>query len=148
MHTESSEFMRASARRIFEIASDLERWPEYLPHYRHITVLERDPDGSVVVEMAARRGVIPVSWVSRYRADPSVPQMRFEHLRAFTKGMVVVWDFAERDDGTLVTIRHDLNFRWPPLAPLADLIIGRFFIGGVAPRTLRCFRDICERRTP
>jgi len=39
---------------VFAVASDVERWPEFLPHYRWVRVLERRPGGALV-EMAAWR---------------------------------------------------------------------------------------------
>jgi len=70
--------------------------------------------------------------------------MRFTHLKAFTKGMVVVWKYEQEPNGVRVTIVHDLNFRIPALAPLADLIIGRFFIDYVAHKTLGTFKLLLE----
>ena len=62
-------------------------------------------------------------------------EVRFTHLKAFTKGMHVVWKFTDTPEGVFVEIVHDLNFRVPALAPLADAIIGNFFIDAVAART-------------
>jgi hypothetical protein len=61
--------------------------------------------------------------------------------------MEVVWTFIETPDGVQVTIMHTLNFRIPALAPLADLIIGRFFIGHVAGRTLACMKKHLEKQS-
>ena len=52
----------------------------------------------------------------------------------------------ERADGVLVTIAHDLNFRVKILAPIAEKIIGDFFIGSVANKTLRCMKHYVEAR--
>ncbi|MDQ3657189.1 MAG: hypothetical protein M3457_19215, partial [Chloroflexota bacterium] len=46
---------------IVALAVDTERWPEILPHYRWVTLLEGGGDHKRV-EMAARRGRIPVKW--------------------------------------------------------------------------------------
>ena len=43
-----------------------------------------------------------------------------------------------------VEIVHDLNFRVPALAPLANPVIGGFFIEHVANQTLRCFKQHLE----
>ena len=61
------------------------------------------------------------------------------------KGMVVVWSYVQQEDGVLVTITHDLNFRIPALAPLAEYIIGNHFIDPVAGRTLRTFKELLEK---
>ena len=63
-------------------------------------------------------------------------------MKAFTKGMRVVWTFQEVPDGVLVEIKHDLAFRVKILAPIADKIIGDFFIHHIANKTLRCMPRI------
>ncbi len=124
MHTATSILMNAPRERIFEVAANLEDWPRLLPHYRYIKYLERGPERNVV-EMAAVRDGIPIAWLSEQIIDRANLQVRFTHLRAWTKGMRVVWTFRETPAGVLVEIEHDLKFRFPPLAPLAERIIGR-----------------------
>ena len=143
MHTGNSIIMHAPAEAIFETAANLERWPEILPHYRYIKYLERGTDRNLVV-MAAVRSGIPISWTSEQVIDREKREVRFHHLKAFTKGMRVVWTFKETSAGVLVEIIHDLRFRVPALAPLADLIIGGFFIQHIANRTLRCMKAHLE----
>jgi hypothetical protein len=46
----------------------------------------------------------------------------------------------------LVKIVHDLKFRVKILAPLADKIIGDFFIHNIANKTLRCMKAYVETR--
>lgn len=145
LHTGNSILMRAPRMEIFETAAELSRWPDFLPHYRYIHYYERSPERNVV-KMAAKRSGIPISWVSEQRIDRERCEVRFHHLKAFTKGMDVVWTFEDTPDGVRVSIMHDLDFRVPALAPLADRIIGGFFIGHVAGRTLECMKDYLEGR--
>ena len=147
MNTESRIVIRAPRQRIFDLTSDLSRWPELLPHYRYITYLERGHDRHIV-KMAATRDGIPISWISEQIIDRDRLEIRFRHLRAFTKGMAVVWTFDEQPDGTHVRIVHELNFRIPALAPLAEPIIGGFFIDNIAHKTLRTFKTHLEAPTP
>lgn len=146
MHTGNSILMRAPKERIFETAADLSRWPEILPHYRYIHYFEKSPSRNIV-KMAATRSGIPISWVSEQIIDRDACEVRFIHLKAFTKGMKVVWTFEETAGGVLVKILHDLEFRVPALAPLANKIIGDFFIQHVANNTLRCMKDYLEKTT-
>jgi ribosome-associated toxin RatA of RatAB toxin-antitoxin module len=143
MHTANAIVMNASKLRIFEVAADLEKWPTFLPHYRYIHYLERGANRNVV-KMAARRGNIPVSWVSEEVIDPDKYEVRFRHLKAWTKGMEVVWTFTEQPSGVLVSIAHDLHFRIPPLSPIAEPIIGGFFISYVANQTLKHMKAYVE----
>ncbi|HET9367411.1 MAG TPA: SRPBCC family protein [Candidatus Udaeobacter sp.] len=135
--------MQAPKMSIFETAANLELWPKILPHYRYIRFLECSPNRNVVV-MAARRSGIPISWTSEQIIDRENCEIRFHHLKAWTKGMRVIWTFQETPDGVLVEIMHDLKFRVDLFAPVADKIIGDFFIANIATKTLRCMKAYAE----
>jgi ribosome-associated toxin RatA of RatAB toxin-antitoxin module len=145
MQKTNSILMHAAKMSIFETAANLELWPKILPHYRYIRYLERGSNRNVVV-MAARRSGIPISWMSEQIIDRQKFEVHFHHLKAFTKGMHVVWTFEETPDGIRVKITHDLQFRMKVLAPLADKIIGDFFIHNIANKTLRCMKAYVEAR--
>ena len=146
MHKLNSIIMRAPRISIFETAANLDLWPKILPHYRYIRYLERGSNRNVVV-MAAMRSGIPISWTSEQIIDRDKFEIHFHHLKAWTKGMRVVWTFSDTADGVLVTISHDLRFRIPVLAPLVDPIVGDFFIHNVANKTLRCMKAYMEARS-
>jgi ribosome-associated toxin RatA of RatAB toxin-antitoxin module len=145
MHKSNSILMQAPKMAIFDTAANLELWPKILPHYRYIQFLERGSDRNIVV-MAARRSGIPISWTSEQIIDRDRLEIRFLHLKAWTKGMHVVWTFCDSRDGVRVTISHDLRFRIPALAPIIDPIVGNFFIHNVANKTLRCMKAYVEAR--
>jgi aromatase len=143
MHKSNSILMHAPKMAIFDTAANLELWPKILPHYRYIQFLERGSDRNIVV-MAARRSGIPISWTSEQIIDRDRLEIRFLHLKAWTKGMHVVWTFCDASDGVRVTISHDLRFRIPALAPIVDPIVGNFFIHNIASQTLRCIKAYVE----
>ena len=145
MNKVNSIVMRAPKPVIFETAANLELWPTMLPHYRYIRFLERTPDRNIVI-MAARRSGIPISWMSEQIVDRDRMEIRFHHLRAWTKGMHVVWTFSDKPAGVLVEISHDLRFRIRALAPIVDMVIGGFFIHNIANKTLRCMKAYVEAR--
>ena len=145
MHKTNSIIMHAPKTAIFDTAANLELWPKILPHYRYIRFLERGPDRNLVA-MAARRSGIPISWTSEQIVDRDKFEIHFHHLKAWTKGMRVVWTFSETPDGVLVTISHDLRFRLPVLTPFVDPIIGDFFTHHVANKTLHCMKAYVEAR--
>ena len=144
MHTETMIVMHAPLDHIFARAADLSLWPEMLPHYRSIMYYEKSEQRNVV-RMSAWRGWIPISWTSVQEVDHERREIRFLHLKAFTKGMVVVWTFTKTDEGVAVRIRHDLKPSIPLIGGLiADHIVGRFFIGYIAPRTLAHMKQYVE----
>ena len=142
MHSANSVIIQASRERIFDTVSDLGRWPEQLPHYRYVKFLGQD-GGRDIVAMSARRGWLPVSWVSAYVANRETLEMHFEHLRKWTKGMAVTWTLTPTGDGTKVEIVHTMKFRVPWLAWFAEPIIGGFIMA-IANKTLAVFKQQIE----
>ena len=143
MHTANSIIIRAPKKAIFETAANLELWPKILPHYRYIRYLERGEDRNLVV-MAAVRAGLPISWTSEQIIDRNRMEIHFHHLKAWTKGMHVVWSFRETPAGVLVEIVHDLRFRFRLFGPVVEPIIGKGFIHPVASQTLRWMKMYLE----
>jgi ribosome-associated toxin RatA of RatAB toxin-antitoxin module len=146
MHTGNSIIIHAPKATIFETAANLELWPKILPHYRYIRYLERSPERNLVV-MAAVRSGIPIAWTSEQIIDRNRCEIRFHHLKAWTKGMDVVWTFRETPAGVVVEILHDLRFRIRLLAPLVEPIIGNGFVRPVATKTLSCMKAFLENHS-
>jgi ribosome-associated toxin RatA of RatAB toxin-antitoxin module len=143
--------VRAAPDRVFACASDVERWPDWLPHYRWVRFLERRPDGGVV-EMAAWRPFGPLRyptwWVSEMRIDRAAPAVHYRHVRGLTRGMEVTWAFAPQGSGgAAVTITHVWRGpAWPLVGRgAASLVIGPIFIHGIAQRTLAGIARVAER---
>jgi hypothetical protein len=147
--------MRGSPAQCFRFGADVERWPEWLPHYRWVRFQRKDGFGTGLVEMAARRGfgplAWPVWWVSEMTVDETVPVVRYRHVAGITAGMDVEWSFRDQGDGsTLVRIVHEWSEgpRWPLPAALrrwiGGAVIGRVFIHHVASRTLAGIRRAVE----
>jgi ribosome-associated toxin RatA of RatAB toxin-antitoxin module len=132
---------RAPIARAFAAASDVERWPDFLPHYRWVRMLERRPDGGLV-EMSAWRRFGPLGWptwwVSEMTVDADAHVIRYRHVRGITTGMDVEWGLAPDGDGTDIRIVHAWpGPRWPLVGrTAADLVIGPVFIHHIASRTL------------
>ena len=143
--------VRADASRVFACASDVERWPEWLPHYRWVRFLERSGEGGLV-EMAAWRPFgplrFPTRWVSEMRLESSPPAVRYRHVRGVTRGMDVVWAFAADASGVAVTITHVWRGpAWPLVGPAAaSLVIGPIFIHAIAQLTLAGIARVAEGR--
>ena len=131
----------APLERVFRVAADVERWPDFLKHYRWVRMQERTGTGGVV-EMAAWRpfGLFkyPTWWLSEMEALPDEKVVRYKHIGGITKGMEVEWKLESRGDGVDVTIVHEWDGpRWPLISWIAaNWVIGPVFIHGIASRTL------------
>jgi ribosome-associated toxin RatA of RatAB toxin-antitoxin module len=144
MHAQRSVDIRAHTDAIYAMAQDVARWPQLLPHYRWVTVLQQS-QGERVVEMAARHGLIPVRWTALQTLDPVTPRIGFEHLTGWTRGMRVSWNFERHADGTRVTIVHDLDGSSDALRDWFERrIIGDYFIQSIAGKTLARMKELAE----
>lgn len=146
MRTANTITMSGDLANIVKLAGDTERWPVILPHYRWVTLLSGGGDHKTV-EMAARRGRIPVKWRAVQEIDRSgdTPIIHFTHVGGVTKGMRVFWEFTPTSDGVSVTIDHDFAPPWPIVGNLiADRVIGPHFIEAIANKTLTTIKSIVE----
>ena len=147
MQTETAIMMRGPLPRIVELAEDVERWPEILPHYRWVTLLEGGGDRKVV-EMAARRGRFPVRWRAIQEIDRSgpIPVITYRHIWGPTRGMDVAWTFTETPEGVRVAINHQFHPPWPVVGnAITNHIIGPHFIEHIAGLTLSTIKQLVER---
>ena len=152
--------VRAPLARIFELARQVERWPDHLPHYRHVKFRSHRSDGGGLVEMSAVRPFQlsnastwplrinwPTWWLSEMTVDAEKPAIRFRHVGGITKGMEVEWSFSASAGGTHVRIVH--LWDGPPIPVIGTLaavrVIGPVFVHGIASRTLAGLSAVADR---
>jgi len=154
--TSISRHIRADPRVIFELAAEVQDWPRILPHYRSVHVLASEGPEKRTVEMAARRDVLPggigfpLRWSAVETTFPAERRIEFEHIGGVTRGMRVAWTIepSVQDPIVLVRIRHVFEPHWPVPRLLVRLIVGEYFVNGVARRTLRRIAELAEARAP
>ena len=144
MHSEVSTWVAVPPDALYPLVADLARWPERLPHYRYVRILDQGRDGTRAA-MSAKQGAIPVFWEAIQTVDSPTRTIRFRHVRGLTRGMEVLWTFQSERGGTRATILHDLDLRWPLLGGwFAEHVVSRRFIHPIATRTLHCFKTLAE----
>jgi ribosome-associated toxin RatA of RatAB toxin-antitoxin module len=144
--------IRAPLIKTFAVASNLPRWPEFLPHYRYNRFVSQTPSGGIV-KMSCVRSGIAIRWLSEYRIDTKNRQLHFHHFKSTlnaTRGMRVVWDFEELPGGLVrIRISHHLDPKWPIIGPaVASWVAGRFFIHDIAGKTLAGLKRKVEAQEP
>lgn len=144
MKSRLHQLIDAPYERVFDLAADVGRWPQILPHYRYVRPVP-DPDGERRFAMGARRGPIPVTWEAIQRPLPDERRIEFVHTGGVTRGMWVAWRFEPRDGRIDVSIEHRLDLRWPLIGELvARTVIGPQFIEAIAGQTLRRIKALAE----
>lgn len=152
MHSAISIEVQASGQAVFDLARDLSRWAELLPHYRRVTVQSRDGDRTIAQMVAVRRFgplPIPVTWQAEQwpdATDPTDLRLHFRHVGGVTRGMVVTWHIRPNGNGgATVTIDHDFSRRLPVVGPhLLPAIVDRYFTRHIAGLTLATFKRLAE----
>ncbi len=155
MQAEIGIDVAAPARTVFDLARDITRWPQLLPHYRKVTVHSRNGE-RVLATMAAVRPLgrfgVPVWWRSEQWSDDSEPadlRLHFAHVAGATSGMAVTWHLRPTNRGCRVTIEHDFARRLPFLgSELFPRLVDRLFVRPIASRTLATFKRLAESGSP
>lgn len=154
MITVDEDIAHAPPDLCFDVAADVERWPDILPHYRWVRFQRKDGFAAGLVEMAAWRPFpgfgYPTWWVSEMEHDRSARRVLYRHVGGITKGMDVVWQVEPKDEQrTHLKIVHEWTGpRWPLIGGLAaELVIGPHFIKAIASRTLAGVVAEAERRS-
>jgi hypothetical protein len=152
MRTVDRLVMRAAPEVVWPLASQVERWPSILPHYRHVTRMDGVAGGDGLVEMAAWRPFGPLQWPTWWRSamtvDAATREVRYRHVAGITTGMDVLWTIESHGDGwSDVTIVHTWDGPpWPGLRRIAaEWVIGPVFVHGIASRTLAGIARAAER---
>jgi ribosome-associated toxin RatA of RatAB toxin-antitoxin module len=151
--TVDEQIARAPADLCWQVAADVERWPEILPHYRWVRFVRKDGFASGVVEMAAFRDFGPARWptwwMSEMRCDAERRTVRYRHVDGITRGMDVVWEVCPlADDLSHLRIVHTWTGPdWPLIGEIAaNAVIGPHFVSAIAGRTLAGVAREAERR--
>ena len=153
MLTIDEQICRASPDIAFQVAADVEGWPDVLSHYRWVRFLRKDSFAQGVVEMAAWRHFGPLGyptwWVSEMEHDAADRVVRYRHIRGVTSGMDVVWRVSAAPDGcSHLSIVHEWTGPgWPVIGRFAaERVIGPRFVSHIAGLTLAGVAAEAERR--
>lgn len=151
VHTQIAIDVNALPRTVFNLARDISKWPDLLPHYREVTIQSRNGT-QLTAEMRAIRPfgsvALPVGWRSEQWSDDSDAddlRLRFVHVGGATRGMEVTWHIRPTANGCRVTIEHEFRRRLPLLgAEIFPWFVDRLFVQPIAGRTLATFKRLAE----
>lgn len=143
MRTVDEAHTTAAPAAVWPHASEVERWPDILPHYRWVRRRSGAQGGDGVVEMAAWRHFGPIGWPTWWKSDMWVDEnrheVRYRHIGGITAGMDVLWTITpDGHGGSDVRIVHEWTGPgWPLIGRFAaEVVIGPVFVHAIATRTL------------
>ncbi|MDI6703194.1 MAG: SRPBCC family protein [bacterium] len=127
IHTEDTIVIKGNVDEVFEISSDVERYPEFIPTYKEVRILSKEGP-EMIVERESEAGY---KWRSRVFVDKDKRLIKAEQLEGPLKGMKIEWKFAEIDDGTRIVLTHDFEYK---KVPLIGNLIGRLIVSRIVKK--------------
>jgi ribosome-associated toxin RatA of RatAB toxin-antitoxin module len=115
---ETTITVEADARRVYELAKDQERFPEFMPDVERVDIIERRGDRTVtrwktLVEDA------PIEWTEEDVFDDEALRVDYRLLEGDLDKFEGTWTFTNGAVGrTVVTLGVDFDFGVPTLAEL------------------------------
>ena len=116
-YVETSIEVAASAKTVYELAKEQERFPEFMPDVESVEVLERHPD-RVITRWKSLVEEAPIEWTEEDRFDDETPRIDYKLLEGDLDKFEGSWTFSERDGKTHVVLGVDYDFGVPTLAEL------------------------------
>ena len=146
MRTHNSVTIAGDLERVYNYASRVEQWPDILPHYRRVEVLQAGLHERLVSMHCVRSfGFIhwPCKWRAKQTMSPEEGRILFSHVSGPAKGMSVEWLLSRKPEGIETTIEHELHAR-TPWEKLYAGFIGPVFIQSIASQTLQTIKRLVE----
>lgn len=116
---QSDILIPAPRARVYELAKDVERFPEFLPNVQQVTIRERQ--GSRTVSEWV--GLVPefkrtIKWTEEDIWDDAAHVCRFRSLEGDWDRYQGEWSFVEEGEGTRVRLRIEYEYNVPLIGPL------------------------------
>ncbi len=119
---ETSIEIAAPRQKIYELAKDMERYPEFMPDVEYVKVLKREGNQTVtrwktLVEEA------PIEWTEVDIFDDANTQIDYRLIEGDLDKFEGAWTFRESNGVTKVVLTVDYDFGVPTLAELIGPIL-------------------------
>lgn len=116
-YVETSIEIAAPARKVYELAKEQERFPEFMPDVESVTVLERHSD-HILTKWKTLVEEAPIEWVEEDRFNDTDERIDYKLLEGDLDKFEGAWTFEETAGVTKVVLSVDYDFGVPVLAEL------------------------------
>jgi ribosome-associated toxin RatA of RatAB toxin-antitoxin module len=141
-YVETTIDIKAPARTIYELAKDMERYPEFMPDVETVKVLERKGNETVtrwktLVEEA------PIEWTEVDVFDDAKTRIDYRLIEGDLDKFEGAWTFTENGGVTKVVLGVDYDFGVPTLAELIGPILQKK-VEENSQMMLKALKERCE----
>lgn len=121
---ETTVWINAPLDKVYAIAKDSERYPEFMKEVQSLTIVERE-SGRVVSDWV---GIIPtfglkVRWRQQEEWDDATHASRFHQVSGDYDKLEGTWKFREENGGTRFDQFLEYEYNVPTLGPLVKKVI-------------------------
>jgi ribosome-associated toxin RatA of RatAB toxin-antitoxin module len=121
---ETTVWINAPLEKVYAIAKDSERYPEFMKEVQSLTIVEREA-GRVVSDWV---GIIPtfglkVRWRQEEFWDDAIHQSKFHQVKGDYDKLEGTWSFKEENGGTRFDQFMEYEYNVPTLGPLVKKVI-------------------------
>jgi ribosome-associated toxin RatA of RatAB toxin-antitoxin module len=109
---EASVLIRAPRDRVYALAQDVERFPEFMPDLESVTVLERRP-GATVTQWVGRVQGRKIRWVEEDEWDDARGVCTFRQRSGDFAHYAGTWTFEATPEGTRTRLVVDYEIEIP-----------------------------------
>jgi ribosome-associated toxin RatA of RatAB toxin-antitoxin module len=124
--------INAHVDRVYAIAKDVEKFPDFMPDVKELEVMERK-ENQVVTRWV---GVVPkfnveVKWTEEDTWNDAERTCHFRQLQGDYDHMTGVWKFTESPTGTTFSSTMDYEYNVPVVGPLIRSVIKHLVTGNL-----------------
>lgn len=116
-YVETSIVIDAPAQRVYELAKEQERFPQFMPDVESVSVLERHPT-HILTRWKTLVEEAPIEWIEEDRFNDEALRIDYKLLEGDLDKFEGAWTFAENGSSTHVVLGVDYDFGVPTLAEL------------------------------
>jgi coenzyme Q-binding protein COQ10 len=116
-YVETSIVIDAPASRVYELAKEQERFPQFMPDVESVSVLERHPT-HIITRWKTLVEEAPIEWTEEDRFNDADLRIDYKLLEGDLDKFEGAWTFSENGGSTHVVLGVDYDFGVPTLAEL------------------------------
>lgn len=126
---ENTICIKAKRDRVFSVVSDFEAWPQFIPTYKEVKIIEREGN-KMVIERKGEVGGKDVLWRSEVELFPS-DLIKSRQVTGPIPDMEIEWRFEEAKEETKIILTHSFEYK---KIPLIGNIIGHLIVAKIVKR--------------
>ncbi|MGI5838253.1 MAG: type II toxin-antitoxin system RatA family toxin [bacterium] len=116
-HVEASIEVKGPVTAVYDLAKNMERYPEFMKDVVSVKVIARD-SASTITEWVTKLEGKTLKWKEKDMFDDAAKHIRYQQTEGDLKKFEGDWFFTPTPEGTKVTLTVDFEFGIPMVAAL------------------------------